>query len=244
LTGVPESRSSGAIPSEGAAAGVETSDHVGESCWSAVRRSSAFGQERNSKCFAAMPNTGHQNPATIAYLLCQSTNAVNPIDSYDSVIYELPDTGVADLLRLGFGVNQADSCGRFLLTVACSRLRLHSVLLLLSSGANTELREPDGNTALLCAIDVSQHNPVAAHEIVKALIDAGADIEARGWMDKTPFLKACSRGCLENLQLLVSRGCDIHAEARDVVNTSGPDLASIFNTSHSFQQYVRSLYRL
>ena len=128
-------------------------------------------------------------PATIAYLLCQSTNAVNPIDSYDSVIYD-----------------------------------------------------SDGNTALLCAIDVSQHNPVAAHEIVKALIDAGADIEARGWMDKTPFLKACSRGCLDILQLLVSRGCNIHAEARDVVNTSGPDLASIFNTSQSFQQYVRSLY--
>ena len=181
-------------------------------------------------------------PATIAYRLCQSTNAVNPIDSYDSVIYELPDTGVADLLRLGYGVNQADSCGRFLLTAACSRLQVQNVLLLLSSGANTELRDPDGNTALLCAIDVSQHNLVAAHEIVKALIDAGADIEARGWMDKTPFLKACSRGCLDILQLLVSRGCNIHAEARDVVNTSGPDLASIFNTSHSFQQYVRSLY--
>jgi ankyrin repeat protein len=65
---------------------------------------------------------------------------------------------------------------RFLLTVARNRLQLHSVLLLLSSGANTELRDPDGNTALLCAIDVSQHNPTA-HEIVKALIDAGADIE-------------------------------------------------------------------
>ena len=169
---------------------------------------------------------------------------MNPIDSYDSVLYELPDTAVADLLRLGYGVNQADSCGKFLLNVACNRLQLQNVLLLLSSGANTELRDPDGNTALLCAIDVSHHNPVAAYEIVKALIDAGADIEARGWMDKTPFLKACTRACLEILQLLVSRGCDIYAEARDVTNTSGPELASIFNTSESFQKCVRSLYPL
>ena len=191
-----------------------------------------------------MPNTGHRNLVNIAYPICQSTNAMNPIDSYDSVLYELPDTAVADLLRLGYGVNQADSCGRFLLNVACSRLQLQNVLLLLSSGANTELRDPDGNTALLCAIDVSHHNPVAAYEIVTALINAGADIEARGWMDKTPFLKACTRGCLEILQLLVSRGCDIYAEARDVTNTSGPELASIFNTSESFQKCVRSRYPL
>ena len=169
---------------------------------------------------------------------------MNPIDSYDSVIYELPDSAVADLLRLGYDVNQADSCGRFLLTVACSRLQLQSVLLLLSSGANTELRDSDGNTALLCAIDVSHHNPAAAYDIAKTLIAAGANIEARGYMDETPFLKACSRGCLEILQLLVSRGCNIHAEARDVVNASGPDLASIFHTSADFQKYVRSLYRL
>jgi ankyrin repeat protein len=169
---------------------------------------------------------------------------MNPIDSYDSVMYELPDTAVSDLLRLGYGVNQSDSCGQFLLTVACGRLQVQSVLLILSLGANTELRDPNGNTALLCAIDVSQHNPVAAYEIVKALIDAGADIEARGWMDKTPFLKACSRGCLEILQLLVSQGSNIHAEARDMINTSGADLAKIFNTSESFQQYVRSLYPL
>jgi ankyrin repeat protein len=170
-------------------------------------------------------------------------NAMNPIDSYDAVMYELPDTAVADLLQQGFGVNQADSCGQFLLPLACRRLHLQSVLFLLASGADTELRDPEGNTALLCAIDVSQHNPAAAYEIVKALIAAGADLEARGYMDKTPFLKACSRGCLEILRHLVSQGCNIHAEAKDVVNTSGLELAEIFHTSTDFQQYVRSLYR-
>src|SRR5581483_218851 len=113
------------------------------------------GQQQNSESVAAAPDTGtrYHRVSTLPI-----TNAVNPIDSYDSVIYALSDTGVADLLRLGYGVNQADSCGQFLLTVACSRLQVQNVLLLLSSGANTELRDPDGNTALLCAIDVSQHN--------------------------------------------------------------------------------------
>ena len=52
---------------------------------------------------------------------------------------------------------------------------------------------------------ILDHNPAPAYEIVKALIDAGTDIEARGSIDKTPFLKACSSGCLEILQLLVRR---------------------------------------
>jgi len=175
----------------------------------------------------ARPITGHRNRLPLPICTANAQNAVNPIDSYDSVMYELPETAVADLLRLGYGVNEADSCGQFLLTVACSRLQLQNVLRLLSSGAHTEVRNPDGNTPLLCAIDVSQHDPGAACDLVKALIDAGADIEARGWMDKTPFLKACSRGCLDILKLLVSRGCNIHAEARDRVNTSGLGFASI-----------------
>lgn len=41
---------------------------------------------------------------------------MDPIDSYDAAMYELPDTAVADLLEQGYGVNQADSCGQLPVT--------------------------------------------------------------------------------------------------------------------------------
>jgi len=169
---------------------------------------------------------------------------MEPIDSYDSVLYILPESSVASLLEQGYGVNQADAGGEYLLTAACQRLLLQGVLLLLAAGADPDCREPGGDTPLLCAIDIAHHNPPVAYEIVQALLAAGADIEARGYMDKTPFLKACTRGCLDILKLLVANGCDIQAKARDVgADYSGLDCAYTFDTGHEFKEYLRGLYR-
>ena len=169
---------------------------------------------------------------------------MEPIDSYDSVLYALPDSGVACLLEYGYGVDQTDACGEYMLTMACQRLQSPGVNLLLSLGADTNCKNAEGNTPLLCAIDVSHHNAPIALEIVKALLAAGADIEARGYMDKTPFLKACSRGCVDILKLLVSSGCDIHAEAKefDGHGVTGPDFSRIFDTGFEFKDYLRGLY--
>jgi ankyrin repeat protein len=170
--------------------------------------------------------------------------ATEPVDSYDSVLYTLPDSGVACLLEYGYGVDQTDACGEYMLTMACQRLQLSGVTLLLSRGANTNCKNAEGNTPLLCAIDVSHHNASIALEIVKALLAAGADMEARGYMDKTPFLKACSRGCLDILKLLVISGCDIHAEAKefDGRGLTGLDLSRMFDTGFEFKDYLRTLY--
>jgi len=166
-------------------------------------------------------------------------NQSTPFDNYASVMYELPDCAVTDILGLGYGVNQPDSFGKFLLIIACQRLAVADVSLLLSSGADTEVRESDGDTPLISAIDISHHNPSAALTIVKALVAAGANLEARGYMGKTPFLKACSRGCLEILQLLVEQGCNV--EARDAEGMSGQSMAGIFGGSGEFLDYVRGL---
>ena len=172
---------------------------------------------------------------------------MDAIDSYWSVIDVLPKTGVAELLSHGYGVDQPDQLGKTLLSLACQYLRTDDAKLLIARGANLNLRSADGNTPLLCVIDVSNHNLDAAYEIANALAEAGADIEMRGYMDKTPFLKACSRGCLEILQLLVTKGCDIHATTDDASSegptTSGLDLARIFGGSSEFMDYVRGLYQ-
>jgi ankyrin repeat protein len=128
------------------------------------------------------------------------------------------------------------------LLLACDELDVGGVRTALELGSNLEDRSIDGNTPLLCAIDNVHLNPKAALEIVRLLLARGADIEGRGYMDKTPFLKACSRGNLEMLRLLVESGCDIHAVSMDLGPVSGREFAEIFEASREFKDYLRRLY--
>ena len=125
---------------------------------------------------------------------------------------------------------------------ACDMLDADCVRTLIATGVNLECRSREANTPLLCAIDVVHLKPSAALEIAKLLLAAGADTEARGYMNKTPFLKACSRGNLEMLQLLVENGCDIHAVSNDLESVSGREFAEIFQASDEFKDYLRELY--
>ena len=166
---------------------------------------------------------------------------MSPVDSYSTLAYDLPDTWLADLLECGHSVNEPDKSGAYMLGLACERLQLEHVKLGLLRGADPNCRDIEGNTPLLCAIDFSHHNPGTAFEIVKLLVAAGADIESRGYMGKTPFLKASTRGCLDILKFLVSSGCNIHAKS-DPDGFTGIDCATTFNNSSKFKAYVYGLY--
>lgn len=143
-------------------------------------------------------------------------------------------------------VDKPDEFGDHVLTIACRRLQVESVRLLIACGANVAVRNSDRDTPLLCAIDVVAHSPAAAREIVVQLLDAGANLEARGYMDKTPFLKACSRDDLGMLKLLVNRGCDIRAvsdEAGDEAPLDGLDFANIHQTPTECVRYLQTLFK-
>jgi len=164
-------------------------------------------------------------------------------DSYNIMLYEKSQEKV-QMMCEDLDINVPDSFGEYLITAACSRLQIENVRFLISKGADPNVKNSEGNTPLLCAIDVATHNENVAVEIVKMLIDAGANLESRGYMDKTPFLKACSRGCLEVLRVLVANGSDITATAHDIdSDVSGLDLADIFETPIEFKVYLRSLYK-
>jgi ankyrin repeat protein len=161
---------------------------------------------------------------------------------FDLLAWETPTEEILEIAgRLG--LNAPDKYGDYLLTSACQRLRVDLVQSLLGLNANVNCQNLDGDTPLLCTIDYTHHNPPAALEISKLLIASRAEIELRGYMDKTPFLKACSRGCLDILQLLVENGCDTHAACEDEGGClDGKDYAQLFETSIEFRLYLNGLY--
>ena len=128
-----------------------------------------------------------------------------------------------------------------MLTVASYRLQVESVHLLLDSGANPNVHNTEGDTPLLCAIDCVAHDPPAALAIVESLVRAGANPEERGYMDKTPFLKACSRGSLEMVELLVRLGADPHATVNDGGTLDGAAFAEIFDAPPELKVFLRGL---
>eukprot|EP00300_Choanocystis_sp_HF-7_P010864 c17188_g1_i1.p1 GENE.c17188_g1_i1~~c17188_g1_i1.p1 ORF type:complete len:430 (-),score=63.55 c17188_g1_i1:264-1523(-) len=83
-----------------------------------------------------------------------------------------------------------------------------------------------GNISLYVLHETSPEEPqdAALHcacrnghfEVVKALVEAGADVEQRGGRGRvaTPFMIACQNGHMQVVRYLVQQGCDIHAAER------------------------------
>ncbi len=79
---------------------------------------------------------------------------------------------------------------------------------LLAQGAQLESRDEQGRTALLVA---THGNQVAA---AKALIEAGADVNAKDTIDDSPYLYAGARGLNDILRLTLSHGADLQSTNR------------------------------
>lgn len=78
----------------------------------------------------------------------------------------------------------------------------------LAQGAALEARDDQGQTALLVA---THGNQVQA---AKALIEAGADVNAKDAIQDSPYLYAGARGLNEILQLTLAHGADLNSTNR------------------------------
>ncbi|HHJ1299740.1 ankyrin repeat domain-containing protein [Pseudomonas sp. P1B16] len=79
---------------------------------------------------------------------------------------------------------------------------------LLTQGARLESRDEQGRTALMVA---THGNQVAA---AQALIEAGADVNAKDNIDDSPYLYAGARGLNDILRLTLSHGADLRSTNR------------------------------
>ncbi|MCK4539496.1 MAG: ankyrin repeat domain-containing protein [Candidatus Krumholzibacteria bacterium] len=118
-------------------------------------------------------------------------------------------TAVKDLITSGADIDQQNEMyGHTPLIVACNLNYVELAKLLISMGADINLRGKDGSSALIAAGANSQ-------ELVELLLSKGADINAR-MVDGTGVFTQCIRGIfwdavsIELAELLLSKGVDVN----------------------------------
>jgi len=121
---------------------------------------------------------------------------------------------IAALLSAGAHMESSDGSGTPLYWSA-RESHLSAVRLLLACGANANFRAEDGATPLHMAIGYRHDVRVA-----EALIDAGADLEARQ-SGETPLMQAALFGRLAWVELLIKRGANVNAVAPNGTNVLG-----------------------
>lgn len=161
-------------------------------------------------------------------------------ECFEISLGQLSHDEVKAVVTKDFNVNQPDSVDTFILSAACKALQVENVKLILSLGANPNCYDPCDGTPLLCATDALHSNPEAACEIARALLEAGADVEAR-YKGKPAFLLACCRGSLEFLKVLVAYGANPLVTQDDYGDPNALYFAELFKAPEEMISYIRSL---
>jgi ankyrin repeat protein len=125
------------------------------------------------------------------------------------------------LLDRGAEVNARDRIGRTALTIAVRQGDADPVQLLLEHKADPNARDQAGRSVLLASIDAPDHFSYQNQEmysfaVFQLLIENGARVNVADNEGITPLLVAVQRGYWEAVRLLVERGADVTARARDL----------------------------
>jgi ankyrin repeat protein len=179
---------------------------------------------RTALFLAAMSNGSAE---IVKLLLAKGANA-RAVDSLKMTALTAATLGddagtIRQLIDAGVDVNASDTHGTTPLMNAAMSGNLEAVKLLLAKGANVNTvsgppYEPvkNGTIALgqFTALSLAATGPA---DVVKALIDAGADVNVKEFRGMTPLMFAAvtDHGDLETLKTLIGRGADLAAKSVD-----------------------------
>jgi ankyrin repeat protein len=96
--------------------------------------------------------------------------------------------------------------GRTALHVAAQVADADMMRMLLATSGNPDIRDSDDSTPLMIAASINI-------EVVKVLIEKGADVNARNKHGGTPLMMAI--GSLQTMRLLLEHGADVNAKDKD-----------------------------
>ena len=107
-------------------------------------------------------------------------------------------------------VNVYGASEQSLLHIAVNYLNLEAVRMLLSLGANLDIRDGDGDTPLIYVASRHQHDMDKLYDITKLLLEAGADPNVKGNKGMTAIRWAVCipSGDFRLVRLLLQHGAD------------------------------------
>ncbi|CAH0394195.1 unnamed protein product [Bemisia tabaci] len=132
------------------------------------------------------------------------------------------------LLKHNAAIELQDEAGKTALHYAVMKSQNGEIIkLLLESGANVDARDVKGTTPLFKAVldqrldtmqdesgETALHNAVMTGqngEIIKLLLESGANVDARDERGRTPLFNAVLAKRLDNMQTLLEAGADVNA---------------------------------
>ena len=133
-------------------------------------------------------------------------------------------TAIRQFLEDGFSPNTGNEVGYTALMAAARGESRDVIRLLLAHGGKAMLADKQGYTALHWAVAQSTMNTMRQVACVCALLDAGADPNARNQDGITPLMNAAWFGCCDSVRELKRRGAD--PSLRDKENKTAAELAS------------------
>ena len=183
-----------------------------------------------------------------AGLLIRAGAKVNAANDYGVTPLSLACTNrsaamVERLLKAGADPNAAQWTGETPVMVCARTGNVETVKLLLSHGADPNAKETEqGQTALMRA--VAEKHP----EVVRALIDRGADVRARSKGGFTALLFASQQGEVASAKMLLAAGADVNEKTPTngtglvVAAASGREQFAIFLLEHGADPNAADAY--
>ncbi len=130
--------------------------------------------------------------------------------------------GVKDVLNQGVDVNtliynrKYEPRGRTLLMIAAENNHAEIVEYLLEKGADSRIRDVTGGDAFYYATRFTfmPRNTAGSMQVVKMLLNEGADVSVATKRGLTPLIRASSIGFVDMVNLLISKKADVNVKTK------------------------------
>ena len=122
---------------------------------------------------------------------------------------------VSCLLNHGADINAPMNGKYTALMMACRSQHVRLVKFLLQQGANVQVKDKDGKTALHFACELTLTWKPASCDLLNCLTENGADINALRKDNRTPLMVASSCGGVDQITFLIKRGANVHLQDKN-----------------------------
>ena len=122
---------------------------------------------------------------------------------------------VSCLLNHGADINAPMNGKYTALMMACRSQHVRLVKFLLQQGANVQVKDKDGKTALHFACELTFTWKPASCDLLNCLTKNGADINTLRKDNRTPLMVASSCGGVDQITFLIKRGANVHLQDKN-----------------------------